>query len=579
MATITKTFTENKSSSNKSTWTFTVSASDVTVTGSSISFPTATIKAKYVGSNKGYGYVYLDAHYLPNASYDLNDAPMMHYGKNSGGTNAVAMTSGTTYTISRSEWYTNGMVTSDIFNSNNPTSKSVNMLFCSSEVGLQSENSSGSYHNEYNSSNLTSWGALFTITLNAPPTFTATGTMAGSFENQATYTATLSDCTAKFGGSIMQTKLTIGSQSVTGSGNGALSISLNTAGTFTPQVSVTDSRGQVTTKSLAQITVLPNICDIQSLNIQRIDSTTFNASDEGENAVIALVVNYTEFSGNYLEQPVVKINGTTTNNVTWYESWTPTGGFSNPIAWSSYAPSSPAVMYGKVTDQLAQQNSYSISVAAYSTTVTSKTISTTLSQAFYLLAGLAGGHGLGIGMKPPSDGLHVNMGADFYQDVSIDGDASIGGNTTITGNISVADISASGDATVTGDLFINGNSSATGTDILYTNDSTVTSVSSAKTLGYIELPKGVWLIRAYVTFAGTTSADGFRRASISTTQDNMATQAFGVDSKYVAGNYIIVCNPVRVITVTSPSVTYYLNASASNTVTISNRSMRAVRLV
>lgn len=138
-------------------------------------------------------------------------------------------------------------------------------------------------------------------------------------------------------------------------------------------------------------------------------------------------------------------------------------------------------------------------------------------------------------------------------------------------------VDSDGNITSNGTLTIEGNESPVGTDVAYTAN-TETSVSSPKTLGYIDLPKGVWEIRAYVTFAGTTGADGYRRASISTTEDNMAMQAFGVDGKYVAGNNIITCMPIRVVTLTT-TTRYYLNASAPSTVTISNRNMHAVRMV
>lgn len=138
-------------------------------------------------------------------------------------------------------------------------------------------------------------------------------------------------------------------------------------------------------------------------------------------------------------------------------------------------------------------------------------------------------------------------------------------------------VDSDGNITSNGTLTVEGNESPIGTDVAYTAN-TKTSVSSPTTLGYIDLPKGVWEIRAYVTFAGTTGADGYRRASISTTENNVAMQAFGVDGKYVAGNYIITCMPVRVVTLTT-TTRYYLNASAPATVTISNRNMRAVRMV
>lgn len=417
MGTITKTFTENASTSYKSTWTVTVTASNVTASGSTFTLPTPTVKVKYVYSGKSKGGAAVAGFYSVNNS-TLAAGEMTKGGLTK--TSYVSMTSGTTYTLANN-WNTRINTTADLFNENNRSTKTVNIPFYKQHVMLRSAaDKNGTKDNGYSSLSTESWGNLFTVTLNAPPTFTATGTFTGSYVGASTYTATLSSCSAKYGGTITSTKLTIGSQSVTGSGNGTLTITPNTAGTFTPTVTVTDSRGQTTTKSLSAITVKANVCDIKSLTTQRIDSTSSEISDEGTNAVIQLGINYTAFSGNYLNKPTVKLNGTTTNNVTWYESWDSTNGFTNPITWTNYAPSSTMTLYGKVTDELAQTSSYPISVTVSSTTGRSSTISVTLSQAFFLLAGLAGGHGLGIGMKPPSVGLHVNMYSKFYNGVYID---------------------------------------------------------------------------------------------------------------------------------------------------------------
>lgn len=419
MATLTKTFKENNpSTSYASTWTVSATASNITVSGSTFTLPKPTIKAKYVYSGKTKGRVILVfSYYLGNDR--LCQGQFIKEGSDPSG-HLTSMASGTTYTIANDVWAVDNNATSYLFNSNNANSKTVNINLSSELVYLVSGVDSHGNTNSHSTSGRTSWGNILTVTLNAPPTFTATGSLSGSYVGASTYTATLSSCSAKYGGTIKSTKLTIGSQSVTGSGNGTLTITPNTAGTFTPTVTVTDSRGQTTTKSLSAITIKANVCDIKSLATQRIDSTSFAVSDEGTNAVIKLGISYTAFSGNYLNKPTVKLNGTTTSNVTWYESWSSTSGFTNPITWTNYAPSSTMTLYGKVTNELSQIYSYLISVTVSSTTGRSSTKSVTLSQAFFLLAGLAGGHGLGIGMKPPYDGLYVNMYSKFYDGVFID---------------------------------------------------------------------------------------------------------------------------------------------------------------
>jgi hypothetical protein len=59
----------------------------------------------------------------------------------------------------------------------------------------------------------------------------------------------------KYGGGVSSATLTIGEQTATITDVGTLSIKPDTVGTFTPVLTVTDTRGQTTTKELAEITV------------------------------------------------------------------------------------------------------------------------------------------------------------------------------------------------------------------------------------------------------------------------------------------------------------------------------------
>ena len=98
-----------------------------------------------------------------------------------------------------------------------------------------------------------------TYTYNIPPTFNATQltiSPSPAYRNVSTASTTVSAATAYCGGSITSSKLTIGSQTATGSGNGTLTTAkLNTVGTFTPSVTVTDSRGVSKTINLNNIAV------------------------------------------------------------------------------------------------------------------------------------------------------------------------------------------------------------------------------------------------------------------------------------------------------------------------------------
>lgn len=121
--------------------------------------------------------------------------------------------------------------------------------------------------------------------------------------------------------------------------------------------------------------------------------------------------------------------------------------------------------------------------------------------------------------------------------------------------------------------------SAVGESIDYTTTSTSSASTSVANLGYIDLSEGMWLIRAYVTFAGTSGADGYRRAYIGTSSTDTSSQTFGADLRYVEGNIIMTCAPYRLVTTTGTSTRYYLKATSSGTVTITARNMKATRLL
>lgn len=302
-----------------------------------------------------------------------------------------------------------------------------------------------------------SYGALtttsmssLTVRANQPPSATVTVSSSSPYCTNAsarTYSVTISNATAYEAKSITQTKLTVGAQSVTGSGNGTLSIpSLASSGTYTPVVTITDNQGAVTTYTQTAITVEDNIASISSLSAIRIDSSTFLPTDEGTNAVVTATFSYTRITGNYLTQPAVAIDGTPTNNVTWYTSWTSSAGFSGAVNWTNYQPNIPVTLYAKLTSTFGVSSTYSISVApktTYRTNVTS--ISTTLAQAFYLLAGKAGGHSLGIGKKPSADYmLDIGMTTNINSNLTVTQKFSTKyENSLITGGTSTAAVTTS----------------------------------------------------------------------------------------------------------------------------------------
>lgn len=472
MATITKTYTENGGTYH-ATWTVNYTCADVTASASTFSFsPTITAKYAYSGSlTKNSGYAVIRIRNKTETSQEFK------FSKPSTDYEYTPMTNGTTYTITRRTTYTSN--TSTFFNSNNPTAKTVTLEWETKSINLASQNSGAGnkVNGKFDYSRPLDIGSLCKVTLNAPPTATVTGALTGQpYVDACTYTATISSLSAKYGGTISSVKLTIGSQSATRTTNGKLVIHPNTAGTFTPTVTITDSRGQKTTKTLSKITVKANTVAISSLSAGRTDANGI-ADDENVYARLTLKTTYTPFTGNYLQEPSVTIGGNY-DTVTWYHNWSSSAGFSNPVDWTNYAPASPVTIYGKASGTYADTQSYPVSVTV-STTYRSATKSITLSQSFYLLSGRPGGKGLGIGMKPTGNNLYISMNTISKGTLTIENhDSPIG---TIISNVG--------------------------------NDIAIASGGSLKNTGIsISVPSGAWLIVVYAHF-GTTNSGIYRGVS------------------------------------------------------------------
>lgn len=144
--------------------------------------------------------------------------------------------------------------TSNYFNSNNPTSRTLPITMSAGSWRI----SAGNSYDPINGNGSMASSGSATLTLDAPPYFNSTPSISkntdGYYKNVTTVTVS-SSATAQYGGYISSTQLTIGSQTASISGNGSIQILLNSVGTFTPVVTITDSRGQVTTVNLSQITV------------------------------------------------------------------------------------------------------------------------------------------------------------------------------------------------------------------------------------------------------------------------------------------------------------------------------------
>lgn len=285
-----------------------------------------------------------------------------------------------------------------------------------------------------------------TVTLSAPPTFSASAPYftknyrrsdAGVYRGYTSVSVDISNLSAKYGGDITSVVFKVANKSVSGTTNGTYTIVLdeNTMlGTYTPTVTVTDSRGQVTTQSFTEfpITILgysaPNI---NATSVIRTDATGAPA-DEGTYALITTSINWLDFL-EALEEPTVTYvdeNGLTqTASVTWYTD----SALQHQVQdWT--ALTSPVTLYG-LTGGLSYLYAYPITVTPEDTRTTGNPSTFVLPPAFYTMDFRAGGHGIAIGAPATTDEFYIamdttiNMDTDFR--LELDTNASSGADHDI----------------------------------------------------------------------------------------------------------------------------------------------------
>lgn len=435
MATVTKTYTSN----NNTTFTLQAIGSNVTATGSTFSVSGPTLKGKYAHNSYNFNAFYSEVNGI------------ICIGQREGGSFSWSLDKSSTakntlYTYSSlSTMIPNTFNTADVFTSNNRTTRTLNIDFKTSHVYFNVAVVTGGHpstEDEYSTNNHQTWSGIATVTLNAPPTATIgnlTKDLPDYYSGKTTVSVALTDIEAKYGGSIDSIKLEVGNNSETRvyiypvqpSSTETLSMILGgytSEATITPKVTITDSRGQTTSYSLSPITILPYTVPA-SVKVSRINSSTFKADDEGTNAVIQVRIEYNPFTGNYLTRPTTTIDGTiidndsmSTHDVTWYTSWSANEGFSGAVTWGSYQPTSPVILYGKVVHTFDTNTTYTIGLTPITTMGSGAEVTDLLPQAFYLLSAVAGGHGLGIGMKVPTspnnEGFHVGIESTFYTNIN-----------------------------------------------------------------------------------------------------------------------------------------------------------------
>lgn len=354
------------------------------------------------------------------------------------------------------------LITSRFFNSANKTARTSTITL--SPAYWQLSNDYSTYSN-----NSTPSGTV-TLMLDAPPTATlGTPTYATpQYAGLGAYTVPITSAEAYYGGDISKVTLTVGQDSTvqtystTTISNQTISVTPTMAGTYTPTVTIEDSRGQIATYTLPQITVNPYNVPSTSFDVYRTNNIGIK-NDEGHYALIQSAISYTDAIAT-LTEPSIQIDGAdlsslTNASVTWYKTWSNTSGVSNVISnWTTLVPQNHTVtIYGLIdwkyntTGNFAEDTSYQITLVANdSLNGHSAPITQTMSTAFYTIDFQAGGKEIAFG-APANDNLTSHPKGLFKcaMDAQFGGSAEFGGNLTLGTALSIAN-GGTGATTVAG---------------------------------------------------------------------------------------------------------------------------------
>lgn len=316
----------------------------------------------------------------------------------------------------------NSFRTANLFNSNNPTTAYVDCPMIIDYAGVYFSATA----NYFSYPNVTIGTAR--VKLNVPPTFDNT---ALTFDTPYVYTGltnasvTVSNLSAKYGGTITDVTLTIGTQTDSATADGTLSVLLDTVGTFTPTITATDSRGQTTTVTLDPIEVKGYTAPAVTFTADRTLQTGVE-DDEGGYATVDATFTYTDVVADLVAPSVVLTdeNGTqTTPTVTWYKTRATDGTLSSPFTdWTTVAYGD--TVYGLVPG-LNTNYSYQVSVRPRDNRGTGTAIIQTIAPAFYTVDFLAGGHGIAFGKPASQAGFECAMEATFDDAVTFGSDIYI----------------------------------------------------------------------------------------------------------------------------------------------------------
>lgn len=263
MGTVTYSLTEDYESSYQASWVFSFTGTNVTATGSTVSVAIPTATAKMTGSGKATGRAQVDSVTLKAGTVNGNKNYKWYLESSwaSGATKTLPIDSDgdTTPTVFN---------TSDIFTSANSTSRTVNVALApySSSMYFQGSSWNGNKNWNLGERNVSSsLGTIATITLNAPPIL-SNATASSTSKNGIYWTEDslgLANSQVKVTGYSVQygadanVTLTVGEKTVTSTSTAGIYLPIVgiEAGTYSPVLTVTDSRGQSSTRTLGPIVI------------------------------------------------------------------------------------------------------------------------------------------------------------------------------------------------------------------------------------------------------------------------------------------------------------------------------------
>lgn len=232
----------------------------------------------------------------------------------------------------------------------------------------------------------------------------------------STYSVNVSNVSVTSGTSVSSIVLCVGTQTATRTNVGALSITLSSAGNFTPTVTIKDSANASRTYNLPEITVNQYNPPSVNFSAERINSNNV-LEDEGRRALITANISYTDAICKILEPTVIVEDGSSTGSGTidWYAD----SGLRLKITnWSNFQPESPFTIFGVMTGygtytEFDTNKSYQVRLTINDDYGSGVSITQMLPTAFYTVDFLAGGHGIAFGQAATEEGFFCAMDAHF----------------------------------------------------------------------------------------------------------------------------------------------------------------------